>query len=125
MKITMPDGRAGIVESPPFGTTLYYRVQWDDGSEGVITPEDFEGAEKSDHDDEPATQRPRPVGHPARALVARSEQDAGRLRLAHVTVVEALQRIAKDVGDLPLDRFAEIEAALGTAIRALFAVVRR
>lgn len=52
MKITMPDGRTGIVEFPPRGNALRYRVRWSDGTEGAITPAQFQSAEKAPLDDE-------------------------------------------------------------------------
>jgi hypothetical protein len=51
-KITMPDGRTGVVEYPP-ANPLRYRVRWKDGTEGTITPAQFDSADKAPLDDEP------------------------------------------------------------------------
>ena len=54
LKITMPDGRTGVVEYPPRGNPLRHHVRWDDGTEGTITPGDFQAADKSPLDDQQA-----------------------------------------------------------------------
>jgi len=54
VKITMPDGQTGVVEYPPRGSALRYRVWWSGGSEGTITPGQFQDEEKAPLDDERA-----------------------------------------------------------------------
>ena len=46
MRIRMPDGRRGIAEYPP-ANPLCHRVRWDDGTEGSITPGQFQDAVKT------------------------------------------------------------------------------
>ena len=45
-KITMVDGRTGVVEFPPLGDPLHYRVRWSNGTESAITPAQFQSAKK-------------------------------------------------------------------------------
>ena len=51
LKITMADGRTGVVEYPP-RNPLRHRVRWSDGREGTITPAQFKEAKTAPLDDE-------------------------------------------------------------------------
>ena len=45
VRIVMPDGRTGVAEHPP-ASPLRHKVRWDDGTEGTITPGQFQAATK-------------------------------------------------------------------------------